>query len=62
VENYGWDIKIYNITGQEIEIERIDKEYTVEINTSDLFPGIYFLILSSSNSKNRLTYNLKFVK
>ncbi len=53
-----WDIKICNITGQETALERLDYDHTVEINTSGLLPGMYFMILSSRLS----TITLKLIK
>ena len=62
LETSSFDIKIYNITGQEIDVNRVEKDYSVEINTTDLLPGVYFLILSASESSNNSNFCLKFIK
>jgi len=58
LETSLWEIKGYNITGQEIGLERFDNGQSVELNTSDLLTGMYFLILSSDLS----SVTFKFIK
>lgn len=62
LETSSYDIKIFNITGQELYFEKVEKDQSVEINTSDFLKGIYFLILCTLNSNDHPIICLKFIK
>ena len=62
LETHSWDIKVHNITGKEITVDRFDNIQSVELSTSDLLPGMYFIILTDQESTRKSKFILRFIK
>lgn len=56
IETEYWDIKVYNITGQEVEVERFKNGKESVINTSGLKQGVYILMLSSHEGTKAIRF------
>lgn len=58
IVDYPYQLRIYNITGQIILVRDVFDEGEIQLDISDIDPGLYFIVISSKSYSKTIRYSL----